>query len=145
MTSPRLWLLTSVIVMTRGATLSPWGRKAAWWLGGERANGTLSVRTTEGVLEKNALLSGFLLNGLIQLLNYPKKIKISYVVKALFQLPAEVHVILHFTVTSNHVTFTYCTHNNKKKLLSVGKYFSKYKDKHLPLVGVRVTLTLLGL
>lgn len=51
--------------------------------------------------------------GFIQLLSYPKEIRISYIVKALFQLPANVHVILPFTVTSNHVTITYCSRNNR--------------------------------
>lgn len=76
------------------------------------------------------LLHDSLLNRLLQLL-FPKEIKISDIVKILLQLSADVHVILRFTVTSNHITFTYCSHNNNKKFLFTDKYFGEYKDKHL--------------
>lgn len=52
------------------------------------------------------LLHDSLLNRLLQLLSFPKEIKISDIVKTLLQLSADVHVILRFTVTSNHITFT---------------------------------------
>lgn len=82
------------------------------------------------------LLSDSLLNRLSQLLSFPKEIKMSDIVKPLLQFSADVHVILRFIVTSNHITFTYCSHNNKNFLFT-DKYFGEYKDKHLRLIGLR--------
>lgn len=108
--------------------------EAAWRPERERASGPFGIRIV-GVREKSMLLGDSLLNRPSQLLSFPKEIKMSDIVKALLLLSADVHVILRFTVTSNHITFTYCSHGNNKFLFTE-KYFGEYKNKHLRLTGL---------
>lgn len=56
--------------------------------------------------------------------------------RILFQLSANIHVILHLTVKFNHVTFIYYFTIKK----SIGQYSTKYKDKYLPLIEGKFAL-----
>lgn len=67
-------------------------------------------------------------------------IKVADVAKPPFRASANVHIILHRTVTSNHVTSTYCSHNKKNSYLLITVSISTRTSTYPRLGGGRLPL-----